>query len=149
MSDTEPPTCVDCSADIVIDNATETQIRVNWDRPTCTDNSGENPTMSSNRQSGDLFDVPGSYEVTYTATDTYLNKNENCSFRITLESKYFTSLGLVFGEIKLCKAKSVDTVLRHACLLPCGNTCSGYCCIYIKKKQKRNFQPELLTIHLY
>ena len=137
MSDTEPPTCVDCSADIVIDNATETQIRVNWDRPTCTDNSGENPTMSSNRQSGDLFDVPGSYVVTYTATDTYLNKNENCSFRITLESKYFTSLGPVFG------------ILRHACLLPYGNPYSEYCCIYIKKKQKRNFQPELLTMHLY
>ena len=117
MSDTEPPTYVDCPADIVIDNVTETRIRVNWDSPTFTDNSGKNPAISSNRQKGDEFDVPGSYEVTYTATDTYLNKNENCSFRITLESKYFTGLGRVFGESKLCKAKSVDTVLRHACFL--------------------------------
>lgn len=116
MSDTEPPTCVGCSADIVIDNVTETPpIRVNWDRPTCTDNSGKNPAISSNRIVGDEFDVPGSYEVTYTATDAYSNTNENCSFRITLESKYFTGLGRIFGESELCKAKSVDTVLRHAC----------------------------------
>ena len=118
MSDTEPPTCVGCSADIVIDNVTETPpIRVNWDRPTCTDNSGKNPVISSNRNVGDEFDVPGSYEVKYIATDPMdaLLKNENCSFRITLESKYFTGLGRVFRESELCKAKSVDTILRHAC----------------------------------
>lgn len=113
MSDTEPPTCVDCSADIVIDNTTEPQIRVNWDKPTCTDNSGKNPAISSNRVSGDLYDVPGSYEVKYTAIDTYLNKNENCSFRITLESKYFMGLGPVFGEANCVRQK----VLIQFCVL--------------------------------
>ena len=83
---------MDCPADIVIDNATKTEIHVNWNRPTCTDNSGDNPIISSTRVSGDLFDVPGSYEVKYTATDQYLNKNENCSFRITLESKCLRAL---------------------------------------------------------
>ena len=85
--DTEPPTCGYCPTDITIDNTTEIEIRVNWDRPNCTDNSGNPPNINSNRQSGDLFSVPSSSEVVYTVDDGK-NVNKNCSFRITLKSEY-------------------------------------------------------------
>ena len=63
------------------------QVRVNWDRPTFTDNSGIPVAVSSSRLSGDLFSAPGSYEVVYTASDSSSNTNKNCTFRITLKSK--------------------------------------------------------------
>ena len=88
LSDTEAPTCGFCPTDIYIDNATETEVRVNWDRPVCTDNSGKLPSISSDRQSGDLFSVPGAYDIVYTVTDGSGIVNKNCSFRITLESEY-------------------------------------------------------------
>ena len=85
--DTEPPTCGYCPTDITIDNATSTEIRVNWDRPVCTDNSGNPPIISSDRQSGALFPVPSSTEVVYVVSDG-TNVNRNCSFRITIASEY-------------------------------------------------------------
>ena len=88
LSDTEAPTCGFCPTDIVIDNTTKTTLRVNWEQPICTDNSGGLPSISPSRQSGDEFDVPGSYEVVYTVTDGTGNENKNCSFRISLDSKY-------------------------------------------------------------
>ena len=60
---------------------------MNWKRPKCSDNSGKTPGVSSTRQSGDEFAVPGSYEVVYTVTDGK-NENKNCSFRITTKSEY-------------------------------------------------------------
>jgi len=87
LLDTEPPTCGFCPTDISILNATELNVRVNWKRPNCSDNSGNPPSISSNRQSGDQFAVPGSYEVAYTVSDG-TNTNKNCSFRITLKSEY-------------------------------------------------------------
>lgn len=89
LLDTEPPTCGFCPTDILIDNATVSEVRVNWDRPECTDNSGDPPSVSSNRQSGDLFSVPGSYAIVYEVTDGD-NINTNCSFQIVLESEYST-----------------------------------------------------------
>ena len=83
--DSEPPV-ITCPSDIEQKNLTEIETRVNWDRPYATDNSGDQPILSSSRQSGDLFDVPGSYEIVYTAEDGSGNK-ATCSFRITLESK--------------------------------------------------------------
>ena len=137
MSDTEPPTCVDCPADIVIDNVTETTIRVNWDSPTCTDNSGKNPAISTNRQRGDLFDVPGSYEVTYTATDTYLNKNENCSFRITLESKYFTALA---GFLEKANCVRQKVLIQFCVMLASLWEHLQWLLLYKKKKEERKTQ---------
>ena len=51
-----------------------------------TDNSGAAPFLTSNPQRGSPFSVPGSYEVTYTASDLSGNV-ATCSFRITLKSK--------------------------------------------------------------
>ncbi|CAH3018717.1 unnamed protein product, partial [Porites evermanni] len=85
--DTEAPTFVSCPADIVVNNATENIIRVNWKLPVFTDNSGNVSEVITNMQPGFQLTVPGSYEVIYTATDKTGNKNKNCSFRITLEFK--------------------------------------------------------------
>lgn len=79
-----------CPNDIVIDNATTVQIRVNWQGLTATDNSGMPPAIISNRHSGDLFDVPGLYEVQYKATDDAGNE-ATCSFWINLKRKYNTN----------------------------------------------------------
>ena len=86
--DTEPPTCGFCPTDKNVNNATKQKIRVNWARPQCSDNSGQPPGITSSRQSGDEFSVPGSYEVAYTVTDGYGNTNKNCSFRIQIKSEY-------------------------------------------------------------
>ena len=87
LLDNEPPTCGFCPTDISILNATEPNVRVNWQRPKCSDNSGNPPSMSSNRKTSDQFGVPGSYEVVYTVSDG-TNTNKTCSFRITLKSEY-------------------------------------------------------------
>ena len=76
-----------CPSDITTDNAAELEIRVNWQEPTVTDNSGALPSVTSTRRPGDLFVVPGSYEVLYTAKDESGNE-ATCSFRITLKRKY-------------------------------------------------------------
>ena len=86
--DTEPPVFTDCPNDVMHDDITTTEKRIDWQRPTVTDNSGYPPSVSSNRQSGYLFFVPGSYEVLYTATDAAGNVAKTCSFRITLKRKY-------------------------------------------------------------
>lgn len=82
-----------CPADIVVNNATKDKIKVNWKLPVVTDNSGNLPAVISNMQPGTDLTVPGSYEVAYQATDQTGNKNVNCSFRITLECKYFKNWG--------------------------------------------------------
>ena len=87
-SDQEPPVFT-CPDDIVMDDVTTTEIRVNWQQPTATDNSGKPPALSSNRPPGDLFAVPGSYEIQYTAIDDAGNV-ATCSFRVALTRKYGT-----------------------------------------------------------
>ena len=80
-----------CPSDITIENTTAYELRVTWQRPTATDNSGLEPVIHSKEQPGQVFDVPGSYEVLYTATDDSGN-TATCSFRITLKRKYGASL---------------------------------------------------------
>ena len=80
-----------CPDDIVMDDVTTAEIRVHWQQPTATDNSGVQPALHSTRESGEYFAVPGSYEILYTATDGAGNE-ARCSFRITLERKYGTFL---------------------------------------------------------
>ena len=89
-SDQEPPVLTHCPDDIIVDDVTATAIRVTWDRPTVTDNSGKPPALSSNRPPGDLFAVPGSYEIQYTAKDDAGNEATTCSFRVALTRKYGT-----------------------------------------------------------
>lgn len=85
ITDTEPPVFTDCPSDILIETG-ESEVRVNWPQPNVTDNSGAPPSLASNRQSGSLFSVPGSYEVIYRAADSSGNVAK-CSFRITLKKK--------------------------------------------------------------
>ena len=85
--DEEPPVFTYCPSDITIDDATTTEVRVNWQEPTVTDNSGVDPVVYSNKLSGQSFAVPGLYEVLYTAKDESGNE-ATCSFRITLKRKY-------------------------------------------------------------
>ena len=91
LSDTEPPTCGFCPPDIVMDDLEVIQKRVNWVGAECTDNSGVPPALSPSRPNGDIFPVPGNYEILYTAEDEAGNKNKNCSFRISLSSEYSQS----------------------------------------------------------
>ena len=89
--DRESPVFTYCPSDIAIDDVTTLEYRVDWQAPTVTDNSGVSPSVSSNRHSGELFAVPGSYEVLYTARDASGNE-ATCSFRITLKRKYGATL---------------------------------------------------------
>ena len=94
--DQEPPVFTYCPSDITIDDATTTAVRVNWQEPAATDNSGVKPSVSSTRRSGDLFAVPSSSEVWYTAKDESGNE-ATCSFRVTLKRKY-TRTELAYSE---------------------------------------------------
>ncbi|KAL9973473.1 hypothetical protein ACROYT_G019939 [Oculina patagonica] len=84
--DQESPVFTYCPNDIVMDNSTTVEMRVYWQEPRVTDNSGVAPSVISNRRSEDLFAVPSTSEVIYTATDAAGNA-ATCSFRITLKKK--------------------------------------------------------------
>jgi len=73
-------------SDIFIDNATEVEMRIYWQQPIASDNSGVPPSLSSNRKPGELFSVPGSYEIVYKEVDGSGNE-ATCSFLVTLKSK--------------------------------------------------------------
>jgi len=75
-----------CPTDILIDNATGLEMHINWQQPIASDNSGVPPSLSSNRQPGEPFSVPGSYQIVYKAVDGSGNE-ATCSFRITVQSK--------------------------------------------------------------
>ncbi|XP_068719978.1 sushi, von Willebrand factor type A, EGF and pentraxin domain-containing protein 1-like [Montipora capricornis] len=84
VADTEPPSCSNCPADIVLDNLTVIEYIVPWTRPNCSDNSGVPPDFSSSRPNGDLFEVPSNSEVVYTVRDRAGNEDKSCSFAIRL-----------------------------------------------------------------
>ena len=68
------------------DITTCNEVRVTWRQPIAKDNSGELPSLTSNRQPGQLFAVPSVSEVLYTAKDAAGNAG-TCRFRITLKRK--------------------------------------------------------------
>ena len=76
-----------CPSDILFDNLTEREKRVTWQHPIASDNSGDLPALWSNRQPGELFSVPGEYQVVYTAVDGSNNVDSSCTFQITLKRK--------------------------------------------------------------
>jgi len=86
LTDNEPPTFSKCPKDIVREEKVS-QIRVNWERPVFSDNSGVLPSISSSFQAGATFRVPGNYKNTYSARDRSGNENKNCTFKIILKSK--------------------------------------------------------------
>ena len=83
--DTEAPKVLFCPPDIVKETA-DNEIRVNWERPRFSDNSGNDPVVKGNRQSGDYFSSPGKYQITHIAIDQSGNQ-AHCSFTIQLESE--------------------------------------------------------------
>jgi len=86
VRDLEPPTCSFCPGDIEKEGKSA-EIRVLWEKPVCTDNSHLPPKISSNRQSGDYFGVPGTYKIQYIVEDHAYPKGNiytECSFTITL-----------------------------------------------------------------
>ena len=90
--DTEAPTCGFCPTDITVENATGSEVRVNWDRPICTDNSGVLPRVSSNRESGSNFAVPSFSQVQYYVSDGNLEYT-GCNFRVTVLGGYYRLCG--------------------------------------------------------
>ena len=88
--DIEAPVVKQCPGDIVREEG-DREVRVHWTRPVFSDNSGS-VAVVSNRQIGELFAVPGTYQIVYTANDPSNNQNKNCSFRITLKSKIYSYL---------------------------------------------------------
>jgi len=96
IPDLEPPTCSFCPGDIEKEGKSA-EIRVLWEKPVCTDNSHLPPKISSNRQSGDYFGVPGTYKIQYIVEDHAYPKGNiytECSFTITLTSKLIGRRGL-------------------------------------------------------
>lgn len=85
--DTEAPTCGFCQTDIVLEETGE-DVRVNWERPDCTDNSGVLPEVWSNIQSGTKFLVPSDHVVQYKIKDAEGNEYTGCTFKVTVNSKY-------------------------------------------------------------
>ncbi|KAL9973471.1 hypothetical protein ACROYT_G019936 [Oculina patagonica] len=130
--DQEPPVFTNCPSDIVVDDATTSEMRVNWQQPTVTDNSGVPPSVTSNKAPGSLFSVPGSYEIIYTATDGSGNL-ATCSFTITLKVKTCpmyappkngalacNSIGLHIYCVVMCNDKS-DFVFNPPMLYYCSD----------------------------
>ena len=89
-TDTQPPRFTTCPKDIVVE-ATKSEIKVNWIRPTVVDDSHLPPIITSNYKNGGLFAVPGIYEVRIIAED-YDGNRSPCTFRITLKSKLMKEL---------------------------------------------------------
>ena len=87
--DVEAPTCSFCPADRILEVESDEE-RVEWDPPSCVDNSGQPPLIESSRVSGDLFSAPGVYVVQYHVSDSSGNVYTGCSFRISLKSKLKT-----------------------------------------------------------
>ncbi|KAJ7336043.1 hypothetical protein OS493_013418 [Desmophyllum pertusum] len=85
--DTEPPVCGNCPSDILIDNATLSNTRVNWERPHVLTTQENHPSSPLTNNLESLYVVPSSTEVLYIASDDGGNENKTCSFRITLKKK--------------------------------------------------------------
>ena len=101
--DFEPPSCSFCPGDIVREELERGRVRVNWERPICSDNSGSPPVVIANGLSGALFNVPGSYHIQYTLNDFADNVYKNCSFRITLKGNtlVITDSSIYFLKCKM------------------------------------------------
>ncbi|XP_020602922.1 sushi, von Willebrand factor type A, EGF and pentraxin domain-containing protein 1-like [Orbicella faveolata] len=114
VRDLEPPSCSFCPGDIVREEL-KRRVRVNWERPICSDNSGRWPTVLANRQSGDLFDVPGSYHIQYTLNDMADNVYRNCSFRITLKVKTCPMFTPPLNGALVCNSIDYNSVCAVFC----------------------------------
>ena len=85
--DIEPPKFTFCPKSQT--ETTKENIKlVTWQPPQAMDNSGVQPRVESNRNSGSKFAVPGQYEIEIVASDESRN-TAVCSFTITLKSALF------------------------------------------------------------
>ncbi|CAH3152261.1 unnamed protein product, partial [Porites evermanni] len=113
IEDIEPPIVKQCPGDIVREEE-YSEVRVEWTRPVFSDNSGS-VFFSANRQSGDLFEVPGTYQIVYTANDRSYNQNRNCSFTITLKKKLCPLYPPPKNGALACVRKGVDDTCAVMC----------------------------------
>ncbi|XP_071959490.1 uncharacterized protein [Antedon mediterranea] len=80
--DTESPT-LDCVSNVTVyTDLNSATANVSWPIPETTDNSGLEPTLTSNYEPYTLFDI-GTTLVMYTSTDTSDNE-ETCTFNVTV-----------------------------------------------------------------
>ncbi|XP_071956815.1 hyalin-like [Antedon mediterranea] len=82
VEDTESPYFTFCPDDI--SNSADPGVwnnAVEWTDPVASDNSGNEPHVVSNYNSGDVFNI-GNTTVEYKATDDVNNPNTTCSFNI-------------------------------------------------------------------
>ena len=74
--------CPEDNIHLYVEDAAST-VEVTWEDPPVTDNSGDAPTLTSSRTSGDAFGV-GVFLVEYEATDRSGN-TAVCLFQIIVE----------------------------------------------------------------
>ena len=88
--DNEPPIFANCPDAITqqVDQGFDGAI-VTWVVPTATDNSGDEVTLISWDNPGDLFPL-GKSNLVYVATDVYGNE-QVCTFSVTIEGKAVTN----------------------------------------------------------
>jgi gliding motility-associated-like protein len=78
INDTESPVITGCPADIIVSTNTSCEAIVSWTAPMTADNCWVE--LSSSHHSGNTFPL-GTTVVTYTATDSSLNKT-TCTFNV-------------------------------------------------------------------
>ncbi|XP_076472296.1 uncharacterized protein LOC143301790 [Babylonia areolata] len=113
--DDEAPTFPDgCPPDIKADSGPlGSSVKVTWNDSVTKDNSGEDPTLTSDKESGSSFDV-GFHTVKVTATDSAGNSG-SCRFFVNVQEKRCPSLTLPSGHL----------VCDHGFLT--GSTCTASC----------------------
>ena len=98
-SDIEPPSCSFCPSDIVREEI-KREVRVGWERPRCSDNSGMVPSFRPNRHRFDRFKVPSSFLVQYEVSDDNGNSHIGCSFNVILKGNLNKIYLLLFEWLK-------------------------------------------------
>lgn len=114
VRDFEPPSCSFCPGDIVREGL-ERQVRVNWEHPHCSDNSGSWPAIAINRHTGSIFNVPGLYHIHYAVSDFANNVNRNCSFTIILKVKTCPMLTPPLNGALVCNSFDYNSVCAVFC----------------------------------
>ena len=92
FSDEEKPKLIKCPDDITVKSDNDFEW-VSWQEPEFTDNCGDYPKCHisiTNQYSQNPLRVPTGikYPVEYTAIDPSNNDNKECSFTVTVKSKY-------------------------------------------------------------
>lgn len=79
-TDTSPPSVTSCPGDVTAASSDGSPVPVTWTEPTASDGVTTELTISSTRNTGDLFGV-GTTPVRYTFIDGQAN-TANCDFNV-------------------------------------------------------------------